>query len=311
VNKTLLSIIIGIVIIFIILAIVFPDSTRGFFAKIDSKREDIERINTAENSIDLLKKNIEELKKKYNSVIASLSEIKVKKRAIENEIEALKYKIEDRKNMLNRLSKIYNEAERAGKKEVEIGGKKYTLDDIKDKLKTLFIEIKENLLKQLEIKEQVYQEYENTVKNLNDTLVEIKSKMDEETARLARITAKKTKLDVSKELEGIREQFLNIQGKFSKTGEEIEKALDEEIMKYETMKESKMIYSDTELDELSKDLEKIDKESELDEMVNKLLSGGDIDDILNSEVVNVDLDSTNTEDNGIEKLNEMLDTNNN
>lgn len=310
-NKTLLSIIIGIVIIFIILAIVFPDSTRGFFAKIDSKREDIERINTAENSIDLLKKNIEELKKKYNSVIASLSEIKVKKRAIENEIEALKYKIEDRKNMLNRLSKIYNEAERAGKKEVEIGGKKYTLDDIKDKLKTLFIEIKENLLKQLEIKEQVYQEYENTVKNLNDTLVEIKSKMDEETARLARITAKKTKLDVSKELEGIREQFLNIQGKFSKTGEEIEKALDEEIMKYETMKESKMIYSDTELDELSKDLEKIDKESELDEMVNKLLSGGDIDDILNSEVVNVDLDSTNTEDNGIEKLNEMLDTNNN
>ncbi|MBM7558350.1 hypothetical protein [Marinitoga litoralis] len=265
----LFSLIAILVVAFVVLIIAFPDSTKGFLAKANSQRDELEKSNTAENSIELIKKQIEDMENDYYSKLDKIAEIKAKKMNLEKEIENIKSQIKDYEEKINKLAEIYKSAKIEGKDEIEIGNKKYKLSELREKIELLVSEIDENLNNQLELKYQIYDEIINSLNNANNILSDYRLKIEEEKARLARITAKKMNLDMKKELEGFEKEFMS--GKYTKTGEEIEKALDEEIMKYEAREETYNSGSLNDIDELSKELENIETKTSIKEKVNKLL----------------------------------------
>ncbi|WGS65186.1 coiled-coil domain-containing protein [Marinitoga aeolica] len=267
----LISLIVGVVIVFVVLAIVFPDSTKGFMAKVDTQREKIEKSNTAESSIELIKKEIEDMENEYNSKLEKIAEVKVKKMNLEKEIEDIESKIKDYEEKINKLAEIYRSAKNKGKNEVEIGTNKYKLNELKEKAEILKNEIDENLSKQLELKKEIYGEITESLNNANKLLKEYRTKIEEEKARLARVTAKKMKLDMKKELEGFEEDFMT--GKYTKTGEEIEKALDEEIMKYDAKSETMNSEGLEDINKLTKELDEVETKTNIKEEIDKLFDG--------------------------------------
>ncbi|MBM7560020.1 coiled-coil domain-containing protein [Marinitoga litoralis] len=258
------------IVVFAVLAIVFPDSTKGFFAKTNVQIEKIEKNNTVENSIEILKSRIEDMENEYYSKLEKVAEIKSRKINIEKEIKNLEKQIIDSEENIKKLAEIYNTAKSQGKEEVEIGNKKYTLNDLIEMAKALKNEIKNNLKTQIEQKNQVYEEILMALNKANDSLEEYRTKIEEEKARLARVTAKKMSLEIKKELKGFEDEFMT--GKYTKTGEDIEKALDEELMKYEAREEVMNSNELKDINEISKELDKISTNEEIDEEIKELFN---------------------------------------
>lgn len=267
--KGILGIIAVLIVVVVVLYAVFPTTMKSLFTNASSTRDEIENEARINNAVELARADIKEMEEKYNNLKSTIIDVKVQQKKYADETEEIQKEIEKYEDAIDLIAKRYKEAEENGKNSFFIGNREYTLESAYDQIVILKNNIENNLTPSLQSKINTYEQITKQYEKMDQMLSNYKMEIENNKAKLSEIIAKKTEVDINRELQSVVDEFGNITDDNSVNS--ILLSLDKELMEYEATVEYDKQSAAASPKEIEKDLEKELRDEKIENEINELL----------------------------------------
>lgn len=267
--KGILGIIAVLIVVVVVLYAVFPTTMKSLFTNASSTRDEIENEARINNAVELARADIKEMEEKYNNLKSTIIDVKVQQKKYADETEEIQKEIEKYEDAIDLIAKRYREAEENGKNSFFIGNREYTLESAYDQIAILKNNIENNLTPSLQSKINTYEQITKQYEKMDQMLSNYKMEIENNKAKLSEIIAKKTEVDINRELQSVVDEFGNITDDNSVNS--ILLSLDKELMEYEATVEYDKQSAAASPEEIEKDLEKELRDEKIENEINELL----------------------------------------